>query len=386
MRRESETTICWLRSLALMASVSVGIGFYSGGYPTLVNGQEFKNSIASTDFDFVTADDPSTFESLTFVERRRAEMPDKRDNSLWREAFVFQAKFSDKTEVTLYIDAKFETAELAQIEAQRYVHPLGKVPTALRRGVDRLCVHHGGPTTTAFSDVGLIVIYSENASVRISNHDLEETVFHESVHAAWDAEHARSEGWKRAQAMDMAFLTHYAHSKPEREDLAETALFAYTLLHHPQRLPSSVREKIAAAVPARIRYVGDLLPPGEPIHFEVPSKPQQPAEPQSTNSNDNVDPASLCDVRAPGIAADIISHCLLTEFAIDESEVQSMLAGAEKRFQTGEQLFQAVCEKFGVSREKLRASVLANLHENCGDQAKCDDRAIRAAVEAWKIE
>ncbi len=386
MKRWIETIGSCLQSMALATGVTVGVVCIYNVAPIEVCGQEFKNSIASTDFDFITAEDPSTFESISFVERRRVELPDKRDNSLWREAFVFQTRFSDKTEVTIYIDAQFETAEAAQIEAERYIHPLGKLPTALRQGVERLCVHRGGPTTTAFSDIGLIVVYSENASVRISNHDLEETVFHESVHAAWDSQHANSEDWKRAQAMDNTFVTNYARSKPDREDLAETALFAYALLHHPQRLPQSVRDSVSGAVPARIRFVGELLPPGQPIHFEVTPKPKGESNRPAKDSNDSEGPKSLCDVRAPGIAADIVSHCLLTEFDIDENDVRPLLAGAVDRYERGEQVFQAACRKFSIEPERLRKSILENLHENCDEHTNCDDKEIVAAVKSWKIE
>jgi hypothetical protein len=360
-----------------------GLVFCLGTLAQPIHGQEFKNSIASTDFDFITADDPSTFESLSFIERRRAELPDKRDNSLWRDAFVFEARFSDQTEVTIFIDAQFETQEAAEAEAQRYVHPLGKLPTALRRGVNRLCVHRGGPMTTAFSDIGLIVLYSENASVRISNHDLEETVFHESVHAAWDAEHAESELWRRAQALDQAFVTNYAKSKPDREDLAETALFAFTLLHHPERLPPAVQTSVKGMVPARIRYIGELLPPGEPIHFKVTAPAAQVLPDPAGESHDSESPLSLCDVRLPGIAADIISHCLLTEFSIPEDDVQKLLAGAAEKFQSGEEVFQVACQTFDIPPEPLRQSILVNLHENCRPGTKCDDAAIRAAVTRW---
>ena len=107
---------------------------------------------------------------------------------------------------------------------------------------------HGGDTdATAFSDRGLIVVYAANATRRISTHDLEETIFHESVHATWDAAHADSAGWRAAQEADGGFVTDYARKNPDGEDLAESALFAYTLAHHPERIP----EPDASRSPAR---------------------------------------------------------------------------------------------------------------------------------------
>lgn len=199
------------------------------------------------------------------------EMPDKGDPSapLQKPAHLFDSSYSDGTSVALMISADFKTADEARQEALRYTARLGKLPTALRQGVRRVVVHKGGRDTTAFSDVGLIVLYSENATKRISTHDLEETVFHESVHAAWDKAHAASPEWREAQKKDGRFVTAYARENPDGEDLAESALFAYTLLHHPERIPKAEAEKIRQAIPARIDYVAKLVPPGKPVHFAV---------------------------------------------------------------------------------------------------------------------
>ncbi len=233
--------------------------------------QEFGSSVVGTDFDFITKSDPSTFAELKFVSKGRQEMPDKRDDDaeLFQTAYTFAATFTDKTQVKLHIDAGFGSQQAAETEANRYVERLGKLPTALRSGVNRLVVHQGGKNTTAFSDVGLIVIYSENASERIKTHDLEETLFHESVHATWDQTHSGSEAWQRAQRADPGFVTMYAKRKPEREDLAESALFAFAILHHPDRLPAETRQHLSAQIPARIRYIAQLLPPGKPLHYDV---------------------------------------------------------------------------------------------------------------------
>ena len=168
----------------------------------------------------------------------------------------------------IHLDADFESQAAAQAEAMRYVQRLGRLPSALLHGVNRLVVHMGKPDTTAFSDIGLIVVYSANATKRISTHDLEETLFHESVHAAWDAKHARSPEWLAAQDSDGGFVTRYAQKNPKSEDLAESALFAYTLIHNPERIPEPDAARIRATIPARIAFVKGLIPTGRPIHFQ----------------------------------------------------------------------------------------------------------------------
>jgi hypothetical protein len=231
----------------------------------------YRSSVVGTDFDFITEKDPDTFERLEDKSKGLAEMPDKSDRAapLRQEAFLFVAHFSDGTHVTLAIDADFETQEAARMEALRYTPRLGKLPTALRRGVSRLVVHKGGEDVTAFSDIGLMVLYSDNATKRIKTHDLEETIFHESVHAAWDKTHASSTEWIDAQKKDGRFVTEYAKKNPSKEDLAESALFAYTLIHQPDRIPTEEAAKIARAIPNRIAFVEKLMPKDKPIHFAV---------------------------------------------------------------------------------------------------------------------
>jgi len=235
----------------------------------------YRSSVVGTDFDFITESDPDTFGRLEDKGQGPAEMPDKSDRSapLVQEAFLFVAHFNDGTRVRLAIDADFKTQDSARQEALRYTPRLGKLPTALRRGVERVVIHKGGENVTAFSDVGLIVLYADNATKRIGTHDLEETVFHESVHAAWDKTHAKSAEWQDAQKKDGGYVTDYARKLPQGEDLAESALFAYALLHHPDRIPKEEAARIARLIPNRIAFVEKLLPKDKPLHFLIEAKP-----------------------------------------------------------------------------------------------------------------
>lgn len=235
----------------------------------------YRSSVVGTDFDFITGSDPDAFDRLEDKGQGPAEMPDKANRSapLVQQAFLFMAHFDDGTRVRLAIDAGFQTQESARREALRFTSPLGKLPTALRRWVERVVVHKGGEKVTAFSDAGLIVVYADNATRRLETHDLEETVFHEAVHAAWDKKYAKSAEWQDAQQKDGGYVTDYARMNPQGEDLAESALFAYTLLHHPNRIPKEEEAKIARIIPHRIAFVEKLLPKDKPLHFPVEVKP-----------------------------------------------------------------------------------------------------------------
>ncbi|MDZ4404116.1 hypothetical protein, partial [Prosthecobacter sp.] len=84
--------------------------------------------------------------------------------------------------------------------------------------------------------------------------------------------HAKSAAWQDAQKKDGGYVTAYAQKNPQGEDLAESALFAYTLLHHPDRIPPEEAAKIARLIPHRIAFVEKLLPKDKPLHFAVEAK------------------------------------------------------------------------------------------------------------------
>jgi hypothetical protein len=323
----------------------------------------YRSSVVGTDFDFIREGDPDAFDRLEDCGEGFPEMPDKRGGApLHQKAFLFVAHFQDGTSVHVSIDAEFGTRENARKEALRYTPRLGKLPTALRDGVERLVVHAGGEDTTAFSDVGLIVLYSANATKRIGTHDLEETVFHEAVHAAWDQAHRRSPAWLAAQERDGRFVTDYAAKNPMGEDLAESALFAFALIHHPERIPAGDAARIRAAIPARIELVAGLLPPGKPLHDRVEPKDERMREIVASAQRER---ACTVDLTKPGMMSDVVSNALMHGLGRPETEVRAFLAGSERRYATGEELLVASAAAFQVEEQVLRDQVLEFHHCNC---------------------
>jgi hypothetical protein len=90
-----------------------------------------------------------------------------------------------------------------------------------------------------------MVLYSGNIDKRISTHDLEKTIFHETIQATMEHGHAISPEWLKAQKMDGNFIAEYAAEKPKQEDLPESALFACALIRHPGGMPERVEKAVA---------------------------------------------------------------------------------------------------------------------------------------------
>ena len=222
----------------------------------------YRSSVVGTDFDFITEGDPSAFDRLEFRGFQQFEMPDKRGNGepLVQNAYVFEAYFTDGTKIEIALDHEFGSREAAERDASRYGPPLGKLPPLYRKIIRHITVNFGGSDTTAFAeDKGhFFTIYSANATKRIGTHDLEETFFHEGTHASIQEAYLDSPDWKNAVSRDGSYITEYAR-KSKQEDFAESALFAYTIIHHPERFPDSEREKIKATIPNRIEFFRRLF-------------------------------------------------------------------------------------------------------------------------------
>jgi hypothetical protein len=217
----------------------------------------YKSSVVGTDFDFITENDPSSFERLEFLGFMEFEMPDKRGTGepLLQNAYVFKAYFDDGTKIDIALDRDFGSEQAAQQDAMRYAPRLGKLPSLYRRKLKHVVVHKGGIDTTAFAeDKGhFFVAYSDNATKRIGTNDLEETFFHEGTHASIQETYLAGAAWKNAKALDQVHITKYAMTS-DQEDFAESALFAYTLIYHPERIPETERAKIQKQIPHRIAF------------------------------------------------------------------------------------------------------------------------------------
>jgi hypothetical protein len=193
-------------------------------------------STADTVFDIITTRDEGHFMCLEYKGRQVEQIWDKRisDEPLV-DIYSFVANFDDGTTIELAINPEFGSPEIARAEAMRYVTPLGQLPTMLRAGIARFSVHKGDEAFHA--GTGQIIAYADKASLRIEENHLEETIFHESIHASFDAKYRLAPKWAEAQRQDGRFLTQYGRKVPDREDLAETALFAYAISRHPGRIP-----------------------------------------------------------------------------------------------------------------------------------------------------
>lgn len=215
----------------------------------------FRNSVASNDIDFIKSTDPDAFESLAYIGRERQELPGSLNGNLFDNAYIFESTFSRSKRVQIWCHSTFGSRAAAQEYAEKVSPRIGKLPRLMLDRLSHVIIHDGDDGAFAESEAQFFVLYSENMDLRISNNDLEETVFHESIHATLDEMHLNNVGWTTAQDRDVNFITNYAQQNSFKEDFAETALFAYTMQKYPGRLSASVEDWVNTHIPNRIAYI-----------------------------------------------------------------------------------------------------------------------------------
>lgn len=215
----------------------------------------FVNSIASTSIDFITEGDTNAFMSIQCIGQDNKEMPDSRTDNLFDiGTYIFEVNFSNGERTEIWVHSSFGSQIAAEEYATKLTGPLGKLPDFMRNELSHVVVHKGDANAFAEADANFFVVYSSTMDLRIGTTDLEETIFHESVHATLDAHYLDRKVWLQAQQADNSFITHYARDNASKEDMAESALFAYTMIKHPGRLSPEIETWVTTNLPNRFAF------------------------------------------------------------------------------------------------------------------------------------
>lgn len=203
--------------------------------------------------DILTSSDPSTFTSLSYVGQSQRTMFDRRVNNwITVTPFLFNASYEDGLSIEFQINPEFKNVGEAQIQALKYAEVIGRLPTALRKDVKTSWIHmgtqpFGGGNNNLLIHIGQSTLYEKDGI-------LEETLVHEAAHTSLDKDHSASNGWINAQNLDPGFISTYARDNPKREDIAETFLLYMALRYRSERISPSLKDKILATIPNRIKY------------------------------------------------------------------------------------------------------------------------------------
>lgn len=216
----------------------------------------YPNSVASNDLDFILADDPGSCWSMAQKKAGRTEMYDPRRDTLFVEgALHFALTFPDQTmRINVHPDVGNPQQRAMEVAAS-----VSRLPTRMRNPLEYVNILDGDGQAWEEAEGGFFTLYDVLIERRLAEHDLDETVFHETAHVALDPKFSSDPDWQSNQIADGDFITRYAAEHPNKEDIAESALFAWTMLYHPGRLPAQVEAAARDVMPNRLEYLGNVL-------------------------------------------------------------------------------------------------------------------------------
>jgi hypothetical protein len=204
------------------------------------------------DPDIITEADPTTYLKIEDAGRGEREMYDRREDWVYRNAFLFDASFSDGPKVEIQVNPEFGDVDAARAEAVRFAPVIGRLPKCLREDLETVWIHKGNNPFGGGNNN--LLIHTGQAEEYLASGILEETLVHEASHTSLDSDHAYATKWLAAQAADDEFISTYAEDNPYREDISESFLLYYALKHRPDRISESLAKTISETIPNRIAY------------------------------------------------------------------------------------------------------------------------------------
>lgn len=205
------------------------------------------------DKNIITDSDPNTYSNIRAIGQGKRTMFDRREEKfIERNAFLFEATYTDGLTVEVQVNPEFGSATMALPYAKKYARAIGFLPTELRKDVQTMWIHKGNKLFGGGNNN--ILIHTEQALAYEKDGILEETLVHEASHTSLDAYHAKAIKWKDAQKADGNYISTYAKDNPEREDVAESYLLYLALRYKSDRISAELKSTIMNTIPNRIKY------------------------------------------------------------------------------------------------------------------------------------
>ncbi len=174
-------------------------------------------------------------------------------------AWLFNVSCDGGTnEFKIRVHPDFATQQDAKTAAEKYGKDIGRLPKVLRSGIgtgQRTVMIHKGNHHWFATDFKGIRIYTGNRT----QEEHEEIMFHEATHMSLDAQVEPDTKWLAAQKADGAFISNYAKTYPDREDVAESFLAWFSVRFLPSRISEEWEEAILQTIPNRIAYFNALF-------------------------------------------------------------------------------------------------------------------------------
>ncbi len=240
------------------------------------------------DPDIFTANDPTSYQSMTYVGRGDREVYDSRANpqTSTQNVFRFTVTFDDGITTEIQAVPDFQTEQTAETQARLFAQALGRLPRQLREGVKIITLMQGDGRANASLEKGTIRIYNEGISADLR----EELLAHEAAHVALDPVFRSDSEWLHAQKTDRNFISTYARDNFGSEDIAESVLPYLAVRYKSDRISAANDRTISFNIAHRIAFFDRILTKLHPM-IDISQQikaPLQLPDPRKTLASDQV--------------------------------------------------------------------------------------------------
>lgn len=213
----------------------------------------------------IQSSDPSTFLNISNTPKSEAnvQMFDREANNggggwINIEAWVFDVNYNDNITCQIRVRKADYIQKDAITLARQYAIMMGQLPAFLRKGVNFVNLMKGNrewggnPATKALDiQIGKFSDDYNNSNI------MEETLVHESCHAALDPLFYGNEDWNKSVKKDNMYISEYAASNPGREDVAESFVPYLAVAFRPSRISDEDFKKIKQSIRNRMNLFRD---------------------------------------------------------------------------------------------------------------------------------
>ena len=200
--------------------------------------------------------DSTSLRSVTYAGRGLRTIFDRRNNLYFDvNAYLFDVQLGER-EVEFQVNPELGNINFARTEVQKFAPALGRLPAVFFSNLGAVMINSGEGAWGGSSQLRSILVHTQDRGTAVAIRDgfLEEVFVHEAAHVSLDVAHGASPGWLAAQDADGVFISDYAQTHPDREDIAESILMYFAVRYMPERLDQDDRWAILTAIPNRLAY------------------------------------------------------------------------------------------------------------------------------------
>lgn len=205
------------------------------------------------DPDIVTAEDPTTYQSITYDGRKILTLLDRRAGANQAQevnAFAYTATYERGKQLPIYVNPEF-SEETAGIHAAEYARLIGQMPAFLFDGITIVNINDG--LNPWGGGGGLLLIHTKQGEDYRNRGIMVETMIHEAGHASISYLDEAPE-YQTAAGLDPTFISTYARDNPLREDIAETILLYLAYRYRPERVSDDLIYTCSKIIPNRMAF------------------------------------------------------------------------------------------------------------------------------------